>query len=92
MEKDVREINLRIFARPIRSSSISTCDFTSHPSRHHRAVDSPMSIGKGVSNRWTGFSTGTWDWNVGLDCLTGTWDWTAGLECGTGIMSTEIRL
>ena len=46
----------------------------------------------GVSNRWTGFSTGTWDWNVGLDYLTATWDWTAGLECGTGIMSTEIRL
>ena len=41
---------------------------------------------KGVSNRWTGFSTGTWDWNVGLDYLTGMWDWTAGLECATGIM------
>ena len=51
-------------------------------------------ISMGVSNRWTGFSTGTciWDWNVGLDYLTGTWDWTAGLECGTGILSTEIRL
>ena len=34
----------------------------------------------GVSNRWTGFSTGTWDWNVGLDYLTGTWDWATGLE------------
>ena len=33
----------------------------------------------GVSNRWTGFSTGTWDWNVGLDYLTGMWDWTTGL-------------
>ena len=46
----------------------------------------------GVSNRWTGFSTGTWDWNVGLDYLTRMWDWTAGLECATRIMSTEIRL
>ena len=44
----------------------------------------------GVSNRCTGFSTGTgmglergtglFDWNVGLDYLTGTWDWTTGLE------------
>ena len=46
----------------------------------------------GVSNRWTGFSTGTWDWNVGLDYLTGTWNWTAGLEYGSGILSTEIHL
>ena len=28
----------------------------------------------GVSNRWTGFSTGTWDWNVGLEHGTGMWD------------------
>ena len=26
------------------------------------------------SNRWTEFSTGSWDWNVGLDYLTGTTD------------------
>ena len=36
----------------------------------------------GVSNRWTGFSTGTWDWKMGLDYLTGKWDWTAGLDVG----------
>ena len=39
-----------------------------------------IGLSLGVSNRWTGFSTGTWDWNVGLDYLTGTWDWTTGLE------------
>ena len=25
----------------------------------------------GISNRWTGFCTGTWDWNMGLECGTG---------------------
>ena len=34
----------------------------------------------GVSIRWTGFSTGTWDWNLGLDYSTGMWDWNMGLE------------
>ena len=29
----------------------------------------------GVSDHWTGFSTGMWDWNVGLECGTGMWDW-----------------
>ena len=27
-----------------------------------------------ISNCWTGFSTGTWDWNVGLEHGTGMWD------------------
>ena len=31
-------------------------------------------IQQGVSNRWTGFSTGTWDWNVELEHGTGMWD------------------
>ena len=45
----------------------------------------------GVSNRWTGFSTGTWDWNVGLDYSTGTWDWNMGLDYSTGLYSlTEM--
>jgi len=26
---------------------------------------------KGVSNHWSGFSTGMWDWNIGLECGTG---------------------
>ena len=30
-----------------------------------------MYIVMGVSNRWTGFSTGMWDWNMGLECGTG---------------------
>ena len=34
----------------------------------------------GVSKHWTGFSTGTWDWNVGLDYRTGMWDWNMGLD------------
>ena len=37
----------------------------------------------GVSNRWTGFSTGTWDWII---------YWNVGLDCWTGILSTETRL
>ena len=35
---------------------------------------------RGVSIRWTGFSTGTWDWKLGLDYSTGMWDWNVGLE------------
>ena len=31
----------------------------------------------GVSNRWTGFSTGTWDWNIRLECA---WDWNLKLS------------
>ena len=54
---------------------------------------------EGVSNRWTGFSTGTWDWNVGLDYLTGTWDSSrvsliavldSPLEHGTGMWDWNI--
>ena len=47
---------------------------------------------KGVSYRCPGFSTGTWDWNVGLDYLAGTGTaWTTGMWDGT--MSTKkIRL
>ena len=31
-------------------------------------------VHSGVSNHWTGFSTGTWDWNVRLEHGTGMWD------------------
>ena len=34
----------------------------------------------GVSKHWTGFSTGMWDWNVGLDYQTGLWDWNSGVS------------
>ena len=27
----------------------------------------------GVSNRWTGFSTGMWDWDVGLESFPGSY-------------------
>ena len=33
----------------------------------------------GVSKHWTGFSTGMWDWNVGLDYQAGLWDWNSGV-------------
>ena len=45
----------------------------------------------GVSNRWTGFSTGTWDWNVGLDYSTGMWDWNAGLEHLSRSVASSLR-
>ena len=38
-------------------------------------VHEPPKVERGVSNRWTGFSTGMWDWNVGLEHGTGMWDW-----------------
>ena len=50
----------------------------------------------GVSDRWTGFSTGMWDWNVGLECGvecgTGMRDWNVGLECGTGMWDWNVGL
>ena len=36
---------------------------------------------RGVSNRWTGFSTGTWDWTIRRGRGTETWDWTTQLDC-----------
>ena len=45
----------------------------------------------GVSDHWTGFSTGMWDWNVGLECETGMWDWNVGLECGTGMRDWNVK-
>ena len=40
-----------------------------------------------------GFSTGIWDWNVGLDYQTGMWDWIIELECGTGsVLAPEPML
>ena len=38
----------------------------------------------GVSKHWTGFSTGMWDWNVGLDYQTGLWDWNSVLAMLAG--------
>ena len=46
---------------------------------------------RGVSNRWTGFSTGTWDWNVGLDYSTGMWDWNVGLEHFSHSVASSLR-
>ena len=42
-----------------------------------------------VSNRWTGFSTGT---GMGLERGTGLFDWNVGLDYWTGTLSTEIHL
>ena len=35
---------------------------------------------QGVTNRWTGFSTGT---GMGLECGTGLFDWNVGLDYWT---------
>ena len=47
--------------------------------------------GLGVSKHWTGFSTGTWDWNVGLDYRTGMWDWNVGLEHLSRSVASSLR-
>jgi len=44
----------------------------------------------GCPNCWTGFSSGTWDWNMGLEHGTGTWDWNMELEHGTGTWNWNI--
>ena len=41
----------------------------------------------GVSNHWTGFSTGT---GMGLERGTGLLDWNVGLERGTGLLDRNI--
>ena len=46
--------------------------------------------GLGISKNWTGFSTGMWDWNVGLDYRTGMWDWNVGLDYQTGMHGTGL--
>ena len=34
----------------------------------------------GVSKHWAGFSTGMWDWYMGLVYRPGMWDWSIELE------------
>ena len=45
----------------------------------------------GVSKRWTGFSTGMWDWNVGLDYQTGLWDWNSVLASEPMLAGTDNK-
>jgi len=46
----------------------------------------------GCLNCWTGFSTTTWDWNIGLKHETGMWDWNVGLECGIGMWDWNMGM
>ena len=45
----------------------------------------------GVSKHWTGFSTGMWDWNVGLDYQTGLWDWNSVLAPKPMLAGTDNK-